>query len=85
VENPAMACRWSNRIWWSYHFFVLNICVLQVTTAETKTGVLLIAQFKTLINNKLWPPGIISGWPFSYESGLARISFFCQSERPKAT
>jgi hypothetical protein len=54
--------------------------VAKVTTAETKAGVLLIEQFKTLINHKLWSPGIISWWPFSYRSELKGILNFGKSE-----
>lgn len=42
-----------------------------VTTAVTKISELLIKQFKMFSNHKLWPPGIISGWPYSYRSGVA--------------
>ncbi len=37
---------------------------LDVTTGETKNGVLLIEQFKTLINYKMMATWINSEWPF---------------------
>ena len=41
--------------------------VLEVTTSETKTCVLLIAQFRT---TKLWPPGIFPGDNFLISQGF---------------
>jgi len=43
--------------------FVLKSRFLFVTTSETETGVLLIEQFKTLINHKIVATRINSEWP----------------------
>ena len=44
----------------------------KITTAEKKTGFLLIETFRKL---KLWPPGDDPWWPFLYVRGSKNFSF----------